>query len=154
MIEIAAARRPVQGHLVCPENQTRETVPRVAHARQIAPRVGRITGMDADGIAMHAPHRFARNFLAGRPALVAQDQLIRRQRDRLAHRGRQNALGERGGGGGGGLFWIRFEKGIAHLLHPMIVHGARAGRAVLQLVRLHKPGQQRPRLLPGGGVGP
>ena len=83
--EISAARRAVQGHLIRAENQARKTISRVADARHIAPGVGRVGGVDADRVAVHAAQRFARHFIARRPAHVTQDQLIGSQRDRFAY---------------------------------------------------------------------
>ena len=54
------------GDLIRADDQTRERVPRIADAREVAPRVGGIAGVDANRIAVDAPRRFAGRFLARR----------------------------------------------------------------------------------------
>src|SRR5207249_1964142 len=46
--EIAAARGAIEGHLISAENQAGKAIARAAHARHVAPGVGRIAGVDAN----------------------------------------------------------------------------------------------------------
>ena len=128
--EIAAARGAVEGDLIRAENEAGEGVSGVAHAGQVAPGARRIAGMHADAVAVDAAERFARRLSLRRPAPVAQDKLIGRERNRFADRGGRKTFGERGGGGFGGLFGCGFENGLAEFIHPFVFGGASAGRAV------------------------
>ena len=129
------------------ENETGETVSRVAHAREIAPGVGGIAGVNADGITMHAAHRFARHFVARRAAEVAEDELIGGERHRFANGARRDAIGERGGGGFRGLGGSGLENREAELIDPVVIGLPIAGRTREKFVFLEQARQQRARFV-------
>src|SRR6185503_5346838 len=74
--EVAAAGDAVEGDLVRAEDQAGEPVPRGADAAHAAPRARGIARVDADRVAVDAADRLARPLVAGRPPLVAQEQLV------------------------------------------------------------------------------
>src|SRR5258705_8609830 len=101
--EIAAAVDAVEGDLVAAQNQTCEGVSWIAHAGEVAPGVGRVAGVDADGVAVDGADGFVGGFVAEGAADVAENELIGGQRNGLAQCGWREALGQGGGDGGGGL---------------------------------------------------
>src|SRR2546426_10016631 len=70
--KITTACGSVQCNLIRPENEAGKTVPRIGDPRHIAPGVGRVASVDPYRVAMHAPHGFARLFVAWRSSHVAQ----------------------------------------------------------------------------------
>ena len=102
--------------------------------------------MHPDGIAMHAAGRLARDFLLRTAAHVAQDQLIRGQRDGLPDGRRGHAFRQCRGSRGGGLRWSGLENGLAELIHPGVLCFPFAGRPAQQLVFFEQLRQQLTRL--------
>src|SRR5205823_5884234 len=125
--EVPPAIDAVPSGLVGAQDQAGERISRVGGAGHVPPRVGRVAGVDADRVAVDAPRGFAGGLLGGRTAVVAEDQLVGGQRDRLADRVGRDPFGQRGGGGFGGLVGRAIEDRLAELLDERVVGGPGAG---------------------------
>ncbi len=82
--EVAAAVGAVAGGLPCAENEAGAGISRIAGAGEVAPCVGAVAGVNADGVAVNTARRFAGGFLLWRTSMIAQKKLIRGQRDGFA----------------------------------------------------------------------
>ena len=148
MEEVAAAIDAVAGDLVAAQDQAGGRVPRVGRAGHVPPGVDRVAGVDADRVAVDAARAACpADFPARVPAGVAEDELVRGQRDRLADARRVDPLGQRRGGGVGGLLGRRLEDRLAHPVDPVVVRRPRARRLAEQVVLVEQPGQEDARLV-------
>src|SRR2546430_1513924 len=104
--------------------------------------------MHADGVSVHRSDRLVSRFVAESSANIAQNQLIRRQRNRLTQRRRSKSFFQRARHRLGRLLRGRTENRLAHLINPRIIGLARPGRLAEQMMLLEHLGQQRPRRIP------
>lgn len=103
---------------------------------------------------MDASQRFAGDLIARRAAVIAQDELVGRQGDRLTDGGRGDSLGQGARRSPGRLFGGRGEEGLAELLHPGVVGPAVPRLALKQVVFLQHPRQEGPWIITARGRGP
>jgi hypothetical protein len=93
--EVAAAVDAIERGLIRAQDQAGVRVASVGDAGHVAPRVGRVARVHPDRVAVHAPSGLPGTSSLGPAALVAQDQLVGGQRDRLAHHVRRKTLRQR-----------------------------------------------------------
>ena len=89
--EITTTGGAVQRDLVRAQDHAGERVSCIADAGHVAPGIGGIARVNANRIAVNAANRFARHLFARSSPLIAQNELIRRERDRLV-RGADRAV--------------------------------------------------------------
>ena len=118
--EIATSSGAVKRSLISSKDQTREGIPGVADASEIAPGASGVASMHSDAVAVDTARRFADGFFARPAAQITQHKLIGRKRDGLANRSGRKAFSQRGSGGFSRLLGSGFENGLAKLLHPGI----------------------------------
>ena len=81
-------------------------------------------------------------FIAWRTALIPENKLVGRERDRFSDIGRGESFFQRNRGGFGGLCRRGFENRLAELIQPGVIARARAGFPVEQTVLFEQLGQQ------------
>ena len=120
----------LSGGVVGPDDQAGQRVAPVADAGDVPPGVGRVGGVDADRGAVDAALRLLGR-VGLRPAGVVEDELVGRQRDRLADGLRGDAVGQGGGDRVGGLLPARSVDRLAEARSTQASSGCRspAGRS-------------------------